>query len=111
VVTVIAAVVMVDIPMPIMHFAAVKLVVEIAMLVPVGVPTALRQCAVIAVVGVIARIHPSVKIARTMEPRTSADENPVCEPCRAVIAVWSTAIRRVGKISIRANRLRTDLDA
>jgi hypothetical protein len=66
--------------------------------------TALRKGAVVAVMGIEAIVHVSVKAGMAMEPGTRTDKDSAHKPVRAVVAVGSAVIGRVVEISVRAHR-------
>ena len=72
--------------------------------------TALRQRTSITMMGIKAVIHVAVKPCRSVEPWSGADKEAAREPVRSVVAVRSTAIWRVVKISVGADRRRSDTD-
>jgi len=49
-------------------------------------------------------IDVSVEMIRPVVPRSRANENTAREPLRAIVAIWSAAIRTALIIPVRANR-------
>ena len=56
-------------------------------------------------------VYVAAEVVRTMKPRTSANEDAIHEPFRAVIAVRRTSIGWSFIVSIGTNRRRSNLDA
>src|ERR1039458_3733574 len=61
----------------------------------------LWQCTFVAVLWVVAIVHMAVEVFVAMKPWSGADKDTAIEPLRAVVAVGSTAIRRVVIETIR----------
>jgi hypothetical protein len=66
---------------------------------------------VISIVRIPAIIYVAIKAARTMEPRSGADEQTVYEPVWPVIAIRGAIVRRVIEVPIRANWRRAEIYA
>jgi hypothetical protein len=60
----------------------------------VGFLAAVWHWAPVTVVRMEGIVHVTVESAGPMKPRTSADEDAASKPLRAVVANWSTVIRR-----------------
>jgi hypothetical protein len=69
-----------------------------------------RDWSYITVMRIVAVIDVAVKVMATMEPGTGSDENTVNEPIRSIIAIGSTAIRLVVKVSVWAHRSRANVN-
>lgn len=89
---------------------AMKIVLPPVMVIPVSTFSATREAAAVAVVRIIAAIHPAMKITGAAEPWTRAKKFAALEPFRTVIAKWSAVVWRVIEIAIRANRRGSDLN-
>lgn len=99
--------------------ATVKSAMSVAELVPVitmdcpamveAGGAVIRKVPVIAESRVVIAVHATVETAWSTEPRPCADEGPIVEPLRAVVAIWGTAVGRIVIIAIRTDRRRTDV--
>jgi len=58
------------------HFVAVKFMTEIAVLIPVGMFSALGRWAMVAAMHVEVVIYLAVEVVRAVEPRSGSDEDP-----------------------------------
>lgn len=65
----------------------------------------------VAVAGIEAIVHISIKIPRAMEPWTGADKKAVWKPLRAVVPVRSAIVWRVREISVGSYRGGPNMDA
>ena len=77
----------------------------------VGSLAAIWHWALVTVVRVEGIIYVPVKLSGPMKPRTSADEDASSKPLRAVVANWSTVIRRDVVVTIGALWCYSDVDA
>lgn len=97
--------------------AAIKLIVTVEVLrviwmaAPVGGRTAGRIGTVVAVAWIVIVVDVTAEAARAAEPRASADEDSVHEPCWAVIAIRRTVVRWECVVSVRADRCSSYVDA
>lgn len=82
----------------------------VAMEVVEGLFSALRERPCVSMVRIVAVIDVSVEAGPSVIPMTSADEDASDEPVRTVEAIGCTVVRRVIEVSVRAYRLRTELD-
>lgn len=101
-----AAFVTICVAAPITHFVAA----EMGVLVIDGVFSALRSCAMVAVMHVEAIIYVAAEVATTVEPGTSSYEDSAVEPLGSVIAVGGALVGCVVIVSVGAYRRRPDLD-
>jgi hypothetical protein len=72
--------------------------------------TAARKWSMVALPVVKMMIDVSVEMFRSMEPRSSSDENTARKPIWTIIAIGGTIIRRHLIVAIRANRRLPNLD-
>jgi hypothetical protein len=72
--------------------------------------TALRNRAVIAIVGVVAVIYVAVEMFMAVEPGTRADEDAAHKPVGAVVSIGCAVIRRIVEVAVRAYRSDTYID-
>jgi hypothetical protein len=88
------------------HFVAA----EVGVTVVDGVFSAVRPCAVVAVVDVEAVIYIAVEVMRAVEPGAGSDEDAAVEPFRSVIAVGGAFVRRIVIVPVGTYRRGSDLD-
>ena len=69
-----------------------------------------RKWTMVAVMWIKAVINVAVKALWTMKPGTGSDEDTAGKPLRAVVPVWSAAVRGVVEVPIRANGRHSDID-
>src|ERR1700684_279403 len=55
-------------------------------------------------------IYMSLEVFRAVIPRASANEHATRKPFRAIVTVWSTTIRSVVIVTVRAFRGRSNVD-
>src|SRR5579871_5921765 len=71
---------------------------------------ALRHWSVVTVVRIVAVIDVAVEAVRAVEPRASSDEYSASKPIRSIVAVRSTVIRGVVKVTVRAHGRGSDVN-
>jgi hypothetical protein len=91
-----------DVALSVMCFVRVE--VTECLLVP------FRHRSYITVVRIVAVIDVAVEAVRAMEPWACADEYSASEPIGTIVAVGSTGIWSVVKISVRTHRRHTDVN-
>ena len=69
---------------------------------------AVRQRSCVTMMRIEAVIDVAVEAVRAVEPGTRSEEHPTNEPIRSIVAIGSTAIRGVVKVSVRAHRGRSN---
>jgi hypothetical protein len=70
-----------------------------------------RNGSVITATGIIAIINVAIKAARTAEPWPSSDEQAAAEPIGSIVAIRSTAIRRIVEVTVGTVWGHSDVDA
>jgi hypothetical protein len=96
-------------PLSVSHFVSLE-VSLIDMLRRIGSLAAAGHRTSVTMVRMEAIVHVAVEIARPVKPRTDTDEDPSGEPFWAVVAIWSTVIRRDVVVAVRTDRCHSDVD-
>jgi hypothetical protein len=89
-----------DVASPVPSFIRVKVVERLL--------SALGHRSFVTVARIVAVIDVTGEASGTMEPWARPDEHPAHEKIGSIVAVGSTGIRRVVKVSVRANRLHSN---
>jgi hypothetical protein len=100
---------MLDVAMSIPHLISLEISGWCGMLRG-GSFAALRQCALVPVIGMEVIVYMTSKVLGAMKPRTGADEDAIAEPLRTVVSIRSAAIGRDIVIAIRTYGSNTDFD-